>query len=377
MRDVGGRVLRRRAPVTQTATAQQQEQQPQASQTTARAPLAEGAAPEHQPALTQAGRPRQRMKWTVSINESILRFYYKVTNLGQETIGYRQQLYAEFCREYPDIQVSEQRVSDQYRVIVRNNLIPETRRNTIKSEVEREINNQELVLDQVPNEILDEQIPEIPIPETQPDNTQQENNELRDSLENEMARAVQEFNGTNPLSRPPLPRINSCKKLGALLQIVNTEVLPNYVAEAHTLEYLHMLIYCAATAIANVMGVKIRTRRGTNNERTGNRIAPWEKRLLGKIELLRRDIGQVTEYIRGVRSTRVIRRAEEIMPSTARHSRYDPENNTAHQCLDTLKQKLSVYSGRLRRYKLVTTAKATMLFLRVLRRRSIENSIPL
>uniref|UniRef100_A0A6P7GB24 Uncharacterized protein LOC114339882 n=1 Tax=Diabrotica virgifera virgifera TaxID=50390 RepID=A0A6P7GB24_DIAVI len=152
-----------------------------------------------------------------------------------------------------------------------------------------------------------------------------------------MARAVQEFNGTNPLSRPPLPRINSCKKLGALLQIVNTEVL---------------------TAIANVMGVKIRTRRGTNNERTGNRIAPWEKRLLGKIELLRKDIGIVTEYIRGVTSRKVIRRAEEIMLSTARHSRYDPENNTAHQCLDTLKQKLSVYSGRLRRYKVSNNRKS-------------------
>uniref|UniRef100_A0A6P7FKT0 Uncharacterized protein LOC114331394 n=1 Tax=Diabrotica virgifera virgifera TaxID=50390 RepID=A0A6P7FKT0_DIAVI len=148
------------------------------------------------------------------------------------------------------------------------------------------------------------------MPEIQPDNTQQENNELRDSLANEMARAVQEFNGTNPLSRPPLPRINSCKKLGALLQIVNTEVLTNYVVEAHTLEYLHMLIYCAATAIANVMGVKIRTRQVTNNERTGNRIAPWEKRLLGKNELLRRDIGIVTEYIRGVTSRKVIRRAK-------------------------------------------------------------------
>uniref|UniRef100_A0A6P7FIA7 Uncharacterized protein LOC114328223 n=1 Tax=Diabrotica virgifera virgifera TaxID=50390 RepID=A0A6P7FIA7_DIAVI len=148
MRDVGGRVLRRRAPVIQSATAQPQPQ-PQASQTPTRAPPAEGAALDHQPALTQAGRPRQRMKWTVSINENILRFYYKVTNLGQETIGYRQQLYAEFCRTYPDIQVSEQRVSDQYRVIIRNNLIPETRRNSIKSEVEREINNQEQVLDQV------------------------------------------------------------------------------------------------------------------------------------------------------------------------------------------------------------------------------------
>uniref|UniRef100_A0A6P7H3N9 Uncharacterized protein LOC114345718 n=1 Tax=Diabrotica virgifera virgifera TaxID=50390 RepID=A0A6P7H3N9_DIAVI len=127
------------------------------------------------------------MKWTVSINENILRFYYKVTNLGQETIGYRQQLYAEFCRTYPDIQVSEQRVSDQYRVIIRNNLIPETRRNIIRSEVEREIHNNVVIEDQVPVEVH-EQIPDLAIQETQPDNTEQENNELRDNLVSEMAR---------------------------------------------------------------------------------------------------------------------------------------------------------------------------------------------
>uniref|UniRef100_A0A6P7GJ68 Uncharacterized protein LOC114343090 n=1 Tax=Diabrotica virgifera virgifera TaxID=50390 RepID=A0A6P7GJ68_DIAVI len=124
------------------------------------------------------------------------------------------------------------------------------------------------------------------------------------------------------------------------------------------------------------MGIKIRTRRGTNNGRTGNRIAPWEKRLLGKIELLRRDIGQVTEYVRGVTSRKVIKRAEEIMRSTARHSRYDPENNTCQQCLNTIRQKLSVYAGRLRRYKVSTTENVTMHFLRIPRRRSIENSIP-
>ncbi|KAL3287886.1 hypothetical protein HHI36_002344 [Cryptolaemus montrouzieri] len=61
IRDVGGRVLRRRAPVAQTATAPQQ--------TRTRTSPVDGAAQETQQALTQAGLPRQRMKWTWFMNE--------------------------------------------------------------------------------------------------------------------------------------------------------------------------------------------------------------------------------------------------------------------------------------------------------------------
>lgn len=36
-----------------------------------------------------------------------MRIYFKITDLGQEIIGYRR-LHTEFCREYPYIQVSSQ-----------------------------------------------------------------------------------------------------------------------------------------------------------------------------------------------------------------------------------------------------------------------------
>ena len=142
MRTVGGRVLTRRAPATQTTTAEPNHQRE--GHTRPRAPPAEGAAQEYQPALTQAGRPRQRLKWTMSMNETVVRLYYKVTELERNLAGYRQRLHAEFCIFYPNITVTEQRVADQYRVILRNNLIPETRRNIIKREIQAEI-------DPVPN----------------------------------------------------------------------------------------------------------------------------------------------------------------------------------------------------------------------------------
>ncbi|KAL3279728.1 hypothetical protein HHI36_017237 [Cryptolaemus montrouzieri] len=89
-------------------------------------------------------------------------------------VCYQQQLQAEFNRMHPELQISEQRIADQYRVIMRNNLILESRLNNIKQEVEREISqaNSETVLG---------------------DNNQrnqEDNAELRDNLIRELRRAL-------------------------------------------------------------------------------------------------------------------------------------------------------------------------------------------
>lgn len=356
MRGVGGRALRRRTPVVQQATASQTQPHTE-SQTTTAAPPAEGAAQEFQPATTQAGLPRRRMKWTTSMNETIMRIFYKITNLGQEIIGYRQQLHAEFCRKYPNIEVSEQRVADQYRVILRNNLVPETRLNTIKREVEQEIHNHPDLQNIDANIEEPEVQPILDIQDTNPANTQQVDNELHQEVTTQMARAVLEFTGTDPLSRPSLPKVNSSKKLGKVLELMNNQILPNYFAGADTLEKLHEVIYCAATAIVRAMGVKIRPSQEPNSVRAELRVPPWERRLQTKIDALRRDIGQLTEYHRGVRSRKLKKRVEEIMSQTRIHTQHEPANNSVHQCLDTLRQKLGALSGRLRRYKASNTRK--------------------
>uniref|UniRef100_A0A8D9FEB0 Uncharacterized protein n=1 Tax=Cacopsylla melanoneura TaxID=428564 RepID=A0A8D9FEB0_9HEMI len=66
-------------------------------------------------ALTQAGRPRQRRKWTNDINEALLRSYYKVTSLESDLTGYRPLLHATFTADHRDYNVSEQRLADQIR----------------------------------------------------------------------------------------------------------------------------------------------------------------------------------------------------------------------------------------------------------------------
>ncbi|CAH2020482.1 unnamed protein product [Acanthoscelides obtectus] len=218
MRDVGGRVLRRRAPVVQEATAPQQS----GSQTTTSATAAESAAQESQPVLTQAGLPRRRIKWTVEKQSA-------------------------FCSEYPEIKVSEQRVADQYRVIIKNNLIPQPRLNAIKQKVQLDLMQQE----GSNNEIRDNgQSEQEQIESEQPgvDDSNDQDTEIFGILITEMGRAYAEFDGTNPLERPPLPKLKSSRKLAVVLCQLNKQILPEYLAHSNCIEQLHTLIYCAAVA---------------------------------------------------------------------------------------------------------------------------------
>lgn len=93
------------------------------SPTRSMSPPAEGAEQEFQPAPTQAGPPRWLMKWIGSMIEMIMHIYYMVTNLGQNTTGHKQQLEDSFFRKYSQLRVTEQRVADQLRVIIRKRLL--------------------------------------------------------------------------------------------------------------------------------------------------------------------------------------------------------------------------------------------------------------
>ena len=76
------------------------------------------------PASTKAGKPRVRMRWSSEVNIFIMRTYYLITKLETDFTTYRQRLHEIFSQKYPYINVSEQRVSDQIRTIIRNKLLP-------------------------------------------------------------------------------------------------------------------------------------------------------------------------------------------------------------------------------------------------------------
>lgn len=107
MRTTGGRVLNRRVPPAQEATADSAE-----------------ASASSVTLGTTSRQSRRRMKWSIELNKFIMLTYYTVTNLETQKVGYRQELHRLFRVRFPEIEVSEQRIADQRRVIVTNNLLP-------------------------------------------------------------------------------------------------------------------------------------------------------------------------------------------------------------------------------------------------------------
>ncbi|CAK1579245.1 unnamed protein product [Parnassius mnemosyne] len=77
------------------------------------------------------------MKWTSEVNTFIMRTYYYITKLETDLTTYRTLLHQKFTEQYPGINVSEQRLSDQRRVIVRNKLLS----NEILSRLQEEVRN--------------------------------------------------------------------------------------------------------------------------------------------------------------------------------------------------------------------------------------------
>lgn len=93
-----------------------------------------------QPATTKAGKARQRMCWTIDMNEHLMRCYYKITKLETNTTNYRSELLPMFLQKYPELShLTEQRLADQNRVIQKNNRITQPRLEQFKSKVADEL----------------------------------------------------------------------------------------------------------------------------------------------------------------------------------------------------------------------------------------------
>ncbi|XP_066248158.1 uncharacterized protein [Euwallacea similis] len=208
---------------------------------------------EPQPALTQAELSRRHMKWIGAMNEAVMRFYLRVT---------------------------------------KNNLVPPARLNTIKQEVKRELlytrhnndsdetdsdigNNDENGNDRAPPELLEQHVVLNEGCESNESTIDHAN--TVEALFTEMRKLIAEYDGTDFLSRPPLPRLDTSRNLGIALALMNSRILPHYVTKSDTLEHLHMIIYCAASTIAvRDLGVKGQARRTTQST-TEPKTPPSEK----------------------------------------------------------------------------------------------------
>lgn len=82
---------------------------------------------------------RARKKWTNEMNEFITRTYFIITENETKPRAYLDRLHQQFTQQFPQMDVSKQRVGDQRRAILRNKLIADNRLNEIKQDALQEL----------------------------------------------------------------------------------------------------------------------------------------------------------------------------------------------------------------------------------------------
>jgi hypothetical protein len=102
-----------------------------------------------------------------------------------------------------------------------------------------------------------------------------------------------------PFNRPLLPKQQSSKKFFAMIEILNQFILPKFVNNTTSFKKLHSIIYSGALTIIRLNGSKEIGQ--TNNIKT-KELPKWEQRLNKRINNIRRDLGRITQYLKGINS---------------------------------------------------------------------------
>lgn len=213
------------------------------------------------PTTTKASKQRQRMTWTPEMNKHVIRCYFKATRLNEDLTGYRTLLYQYFQKyqKFPQIHhLTEQRISDQYRIIIRNKRLSNFEIDILRNEVATELNqtpNQTQTQPQIPIETtvtynLTGHMPTIRTNPSPPQNANQngavappqnqDNNIIDDLIANKI-----KWTDTNPSTRPRLTRLKTNKTTPTIIAQINN-ALSHLISEVNNMTELHTLLYCAA-----------------------------------------------------------------------------------------------------------------------------------
>jgi hypothetical protein len=130
-----------------------------------------------------------------------------------------------------------------------------------------------------------------------------------------------------------------------MIEILNQFILPKFVNNTTSFKKLHSIIYSGALTIIRLNGSKEIGQ--TNNIKT-KELPKWERRLNKRINNIRRDLGRITQYLKGINSNHLNNCIQSILNKNIKYNEY---NETLIEIKDTLLQKLNIYSKRLKRYK--------------------------
>lgn len=272
---------------------------------------------------------------------------------------YRPRLREKFIQYYPDLShISEQRISDQYRAIIKNKLLHKDKIENIRQEIERQVNNTNpgtLNTDTTLNSHQQNILPRTnPLTSTNTVHVnvtaQNHRTEGLDSIpinqntrsghldphiiEKQFNSVLEQFRNVDPTSRPYIPKQKPSRKLAFITECLNKNILPKHLHVDQDFITLHAIIYSAAYTAAVCNNTRILNSNQTNATRQ-NRKPPWQKRLENKIKQFRLYTGRLTEYIRGNRNRNVVRTVEEIKMKFKTHATYENPNTELEHFLDT------------------------------------------
>jgi hypothetical protein len=172
---------------------------------------------------------------------------------------------------------------------------------------------------------------------------------FKEQIEDEFNRTLNEFEHIEPFNRPLLPKQQSSKKFFAMIEILNQFILPKFVNNTTSFKKLHSIIYSGALTIIRLKGSK---EIGQTNNIKAKELPTWEQRLNKRINNIRRDLGRIIQYLKGINSNHLNNCIQFILNNNRIHClKYNEYNKTLIEIKDTLLQKLNIYSKRLKRYK--------------------------
>ncbi|PZC80393.1 hypothetical protein B5X24_HaOG214695 [Helicoverpa armigera] len=150
----------------------------------------------------------QRMRWTLRVNENVMRAYYGSTEGGTNLTAYRDRMLSLFQVLEPAVNVSAQRLSDQVRVIQCNHRLDDAALDRLRLRDAEQPYGHHLVTGCVPPPPSGRVTPRSNLVERDEDDrivtiSTQCNERLRSALED----AIQEFRYSPVENRPQLPRL--------------------------------------------------------------------------------------------------------------------------------------------------------------------------
>jgi hypothetical protein len=291
---------------------------------------------------------RKRKKWTMEMNIFIIREYFRITKLQDVVSTYRLTI---------------QNLADQRRVIMKKNYIPSAILENIKKDVKLELSINYSDNNEVSNNLVENSVEPQSLPNyndsfcyqnnSTPNTIQNDINNLdlsyndihvinqnfyyhqnfKEQIEDEFNRTLNEFEHIEPFNRPLLPKQQSSKKFFAMIEILNQFILPKFVNNT-SFKKLHSIIYSGALTIIRLNGSKEIDQ--TNNIKA-KELPKWERRLNKRINNIRRDLGRIIQYLKGINSNHLNNCIQSILDNNRIHClKYNEYNKTLIDSLSPL-----------------------------------------